>query len=157
MAVERMARGATVALKFFTKDADGNYGDVQMKQFPKMRALDVTRCCEEAQKIMTKAYEDVLSFPTLAKAELQVEEAAAPKPPAVSNAKVDGIDVKATTALPPAATRRRAPGRKRKSNAVPFVTKGPPESRHCYRCPSIKYFANAFIFFWIDLGNSVEG
>ena len=48
---------------------------------------------------MTKAYEDVLSFPTLAKAELQVEEAAAPKPPAVSNAKVDGIDVKATTAV----------------------------------------------------------
>ena len=35
--------------------------------------------------------------------------------------------------------------------------KDPPESRDSYRCPSIKYFANAFIFFWIDLGNSVEG
>ena len=33
----------------------------------------------------------------------------------------------------------------------------PPESRHSYRCPYLKYFASAFIFFWIDLGNSDGG
>ena len=41
--------------------------------------------------------------------------------------------------------------------SFPTSSKTPPESRDSYRCPSIKYFANAFIFLWIDLGNSVEG
>ena len=42
MAVDRMARRATQALKFFTKDADGRYGALQLEQYTKMRALDVT-------------------------------------------------------------------------------------------------------------------
>ena len=55
----------------------------------------------EAQRTMTKRYEAELSEIASGKAELQSEvaEVAAPKLPAVSNAKVDGIDVKATTAV----------------------------------------------------------
>ena len=55
----------------------------------------------EAQRTMTKRYEAELSEVASGKAELQSEvaEVAAPKLLAVSNAKVDGIDVKATTAV----------------------------------------------------------
>ena len=60
-----------------------------------------TKCFKEAQRTMSKGFEAEFSQVALAKSKLQseVEEAAAPKPPAVSNAKVDGIDVKATTAV----------------------------------------------------------
>ncbi len=58
-------------------------------------------CFKEAQRITSKGFEAEVSQSVLAKAKLQSEvgEAAAPKPPAESNVTVDGVDVKATTAV----------------------------------------------------------
>ena len=105
---------------------------VRLKMFEGMKGL-----YDNAQRKILKAFEDdVKWFSTdgpdktgapLLPASTGVGEAEAPKLPA----KPAGITVVSTTAstsgvdaVPPAATRRRA-RRKRKSTAVPFVTKGP--------------------------------
>ena len=74
LALDRMARKATQALFALAPDADEA---VTMKRFKKMRVLDLTKCCEDAQKTMTKAYEAELSLLALAKAELQGKTAEA--------------------------------------------------------------------------------
>ena len=104
---------------------------VRFKMFEGMKEL-----YGNAQRKVLKAFEDEMKWfsngpaeagAPLLPASTGVGEAEAPKLPA----KPAGITVVSTTAstsgvdaVPPAATRRRA-RRKRKSTAVPFVTKGP--------------------------------
>ena len=104
---EHMAALISVAMKATSAMHEVSPDDAEIPRSMafKMEAVEfMTECFKEAQRTMTKRFEAELSALVSRKAELMSEmaEAAAPKPPAVSNAKLDAgiVAVKGTTAVP---------------------------------------------------------